>query len=175
MQIFAETKRLILREMLPADAPGMFRLDSDPDVHRYLGNNPIKSLAEAAAGIEFIRQQYKEYGIGRWAVIEKETGDFTGWAGLKFMTEARNGRVNFYDVGYRFIKTYWGKGYATETATASVNYGFDVMEISEIFGMADVENIASNKALQKAGLKYINDFDHNGVRHSWYRIGEEDR
>lgn len=170
MQIFAETPRLILREILPADAPGMFELDSDPDVHRYLGNNPIKTLEEAVAGIAFIRQQYADYGIGRWAVIEKATGEFTGWAGLKFMTETRNGRANFYDVGYRFIKRYWGKGYATEAAIASVNYGFDVLKLDELFGMADVDNIGSNKALQKAGLKYVEDFEHAGVNHNWYHL-----
>ncbi len=175
MQIFAETPRLILREILPADAPGMFELDSDPDVHRYLGNNPIKTLEEAVAGIAFIRQQYADYGIGRWAVIEKATGEFTGWAGLKYMTETRNGHKNFYDVGYRFIKRYWGKGYATEAAIASVKYGFDVLKLKELFGMADVENVASNKALHKAGLKYVEDFEHGSIRHSWYRLGKEDR
>jgi ribosomal-protein-alanine N-acetyltransferase len=175
MQIFAQTPRLILREMLPTDAPGMFELDSDPDVHRYLGNNPIKTIKEAQQVIAFIRQQYASYGIGRWAVIEKATGDFTGWAGLKFTTEERNGHNNYYDVGYRFIKRYWGRGYATEAAIASVNYGFDVLKLDELFGMADVENIASNKALQKAGLKYVEDFDHAGIRHSWYRLQKEDR
>jgi ribosomal-protein-alanine N-acetyltransferase len=175
MQIFTETDRLILREVLPTDAPGMFELDSDPEVHRYLGNKPIKTLEEAVAGIAFIRQQYLDYGIGRWAVIEKATGEFTGWAGLKFMTETRNGHSNFYDVGYRFIKRYWGKGYATEAAIASVNYGFDVLKLEELFGMADVENIGSNRALQKAGLKYVEDFEHAGILHSWYRLGKEYR
>ncbi|MBD1364089.1 GNAT family N-acetyltransferase [Mucilaginibacter sp. ZT4R22] len=170
MQIFAETDRLILREILPTDAQGMFELDSDPDVHRYLGNKPIETLEEAQQGIAFIRQQYLDYGIGRWAVIEKATSEFTGWAGLKFMTETRNRHTNFYDVGYRFIKRYWGKGYATEAAIASVNYGFDVLKLDELFGMADVDNIGSNKALQKAGLKYVEDFEHAGIRHSWYHL-----
>jgi ribosomal-protein-alanine N-acetyltransferase len=170
MQIFAETPRLILREILPADAPGMFELDSDPEVHRYLGNKPIKTLREAEEGIAFIRQQYLDHGIGRWAVIEKTTGNFTGWAGLKYMTEACNGHTHFYDLGYRFIKRFWGKGYATEAATASVNYGFDVMKLDELFGMADVDNIGSNKTLQKAGLKYVEGFEHMGVKHNWYHL-----
>jgi [ribosomal protein S5]-alanine N-acetyltransferase len=41
MKIFAETERLILREILPMDVDGLFELDSDPEVHRYSGNNPI--------------------------------------------------------------------------------------------------------------------------------------
>jgi ribosomal-protein-alanine N-acetyltransferase len=73
MQVFLETDRLIIREILPSDEVGMFELDSDPEVHKYLGNKPITNLEQARLNIEFIRQQYKDNGIGRWAVIEKES------------------------------------------------------------------------------------------------------
>ena len=69
MKIFAETERLILRELLPTDAEGMFEMDGDPEVHLYLGNNPVKSIEQSEADIEFIRKQYIEKCIGRWAVI----------------------------------------------------------------------------------------------------------
>lgn len=78
MKIFAETERLILREILPTDIDGMLALDSDPEVHKYLGNKPISSRNQAAAIIEFIRQQYVDNGIGRWAIIDKKTNDFVG-------------------------------------------------------------------------------------------------
>ncbi len=81
MKIFAETDRLILRELLPTDVAGMFEMDSDPEVHRYLGNKPYSAIEESQANIEFIRRQYIENGIGRWATIEKETNNFVGWAG----------------------------------------------------------------------------------------------
>jgi len=58
MKIFAETERLILREIDQEDAQGMFLLDSDPEVHTFLGNNPITSLKQATDTIEFIREQY---------------------------------------------------------------------------------------------------------------------
>ncbi|RWY57227.1 GNAT family N-acetyltransferase [Mucilaginibacter gilvus] len=170
MQIFAETERLILRELLPSDEQAMFELDSDRDVHRYLGNKPITTMQQARDMIGHVRQQYVTNGIGRWVVIEKATGEFIGWAGLKFMTETRNGHSNFYDLGYRFIKHYWGKCYATEAAIASVKYGFEVLKLKEMYGMADVDNIASNKALQKAGLKFVEEFEHDGVKHNWYKV-----
>lgn len=77
----------------------MFKMDSDREVHHYLGNNPFKTLSESKANIKFIRQQYIENGIGRWAVIEKESGNFIGWAGLKLITDSCNNRSGYYDLG----------------------------------------------------------------------------
>lgn len=102
MKIFIETERLILREILPSDDKALFELDSDPEVHRYLGK-PIHQIKEAQATIDAVRQQYIDFGIGRWAMIEKSTGDFMGWTGLKFVTQMRNGHTNYYDLGYRMM------------------------------------------------------------------------
>ena len=73
MKIFAETDRLILREILPTDIDGMYELDSDPEVHRYLGNQPVTNKDQVVEVINFIRQQYIDNGIGRWAIIDKKT------------------------------------------------------------------------------------------------------
>ena len=71
MQVFVETQRLLLGEIVPEDVEGMFELDSDREVHRFLGNQPVSSRVESMAIINMIRQQYKDNGIGRWAVIDK--------------------------------------------------------------------------------------------------------
>jgi ribosomal-protein-alanine N-acetyltransferase len=174
MQFFVETDRLIIRELTPEDADGIFELDSDPEVHLYLGNNPIGTVEQAAEAIQFIRQQYINNGIGRWAVIEKSTNKFIGWTGLKLMKETVNNHNNYYDLGYRLIKKYWGKGYATETAIASLAYGFNELKLSEIFAMADVQNIGSDSVLKKAGLKFIETFYDDNILHNWYRITHEE-
>ena len=90
------------------------------------------------------------------------------WSGLKLMKETINGRNNFLDLGYRFIKQYWGKGYATETAIASVFYAWDVLNARELCGIAQIDNIASRKVLQSAGLRFIQNFDFNGDPYEWY-------
>lgn len=170
MKIFAETERLILRELMPADAEGMFGMNRDPNVHLYLGNNPTKSIEQSIAEIKFIRKQYLENGIGRWAVIEKATGKFVGWSGLKLITETTNNHVNYYDLGYRFSKRFWGKGYATETAKAVVHYGFSELRLDEIIGIADINNLASIHLLEKVGLQRISIFDYDGTKHHWLKI-----
>ncbi|WP_316832820.1 GNAT family N-acetyltransferase [Pedobacter aquatilis] len=138
------------------------------------GNNPFKTEAESAANIAFIRAQYINNGIGRWAVIEKLTGNFVGWAGLKLMLETHNGHTNYYDLGYRFIQCHWGKGYATEAAKAVLDYGFRVMGLNEIIGIADIDNTSSIKVLEKAGLIKSGLFDYNGKVHYWMSIEKSD-
>ncbi|MCW5518764.1 GNAT family N-acetyltransferase [Aureitalea sp. L0-47] len=168
MNIHIETDRLILRDMEEYDVEGIFALDSDPDVHEYLGKNPITTMEQAKEVIDYVQNQYKQHGIGRWAVIDKKTNDFIGWSGLKFETTVRE--FDYYDLGYRFRKKYWGKGIATETAIASLQYGFDKLELDEISGAADVDNIASNKILQKVGLRYVETFEFEGIPHHWYTL-----
>ena len=90
-----ETDRLILRELLLTDDAGMFELDTNPQVHQYLGNNPITTINQAREIIAMVMRQYASNGIGRWAVIEKASGDFIGWCGLKFIQEHVNNHITF--------------------------------------------------------------------------------
>ena len=149
MKIFTETERLNLREILPTDIDGMFELHSDPEVHRFLGDQTVTSKEQTINIINFIRQQYIDYGVGRWAIIDKNTKNFIGWTGLEFVTESINNHKNFYDLGYRLIRKYWGQGIATETAFASLEYAFGKLNADKVFARADSENIRSHKVLKK--------------------------
>jgi RimJ/RimL family protein N-acetyltransferase len=169
-----ETQRLILREMQANDDKAMFELDSDPEVHKFLGNNPYTTIEQSREIIASVQRQYVTNGIGRWVVIEKSTNSFVGWSGLKFLTEPVNNRYNIYDVGYRLLKKYWGKGYATESALAAIDYGFNNLKLEEIFAAANINNTQSINALHKCGLKFIEHFDHNGIACNWYKITKND-
>lgn len=170
MKTFAETARFILREMVPEDVDGLFELDSDPEVHKYFGGKPMEAREQAMEVIRFVRQQYEENGIGRWTIEDKTTGEFIGWAGLKLIKETLNGHTGFYDVGYRLIRRHWGRGIATECTFAALSYGFDTLQIPEIYAFAHVDNGASNRVLQKAGLCLLGSFDFEGAPHHWYKI-----
>ncbi len=174
MKIFAETERLLLREVIPADVDGFFELDSDPEVHKYLGNKPISEKEQALLTIELVRSQYVENGIGRWAVMDKETNAFAGWAGLKLVKERTNNHLNYYDVGYRLLRKFWGRGIASECAKIALNYGFDMLYLNEIYGAAHFENRASNRILKKSGLNFVETFDYFGVEHNWYKIDRQE-
>ena len=159
MKIYVETSRLILREITIKDTYDMYRLDSNPIVHKYLGNRPIRCMGKARHYVDYIRMQYDTYGIGRWAAIEKATGDFIGWTGLKMnFEETMNGHTNFYDIGYRFLPAYWGKGYATESSIAARDYFFKHFQDHKLCGMAEIEHVASCRVLEKIGLVRKADF-----------------
>jgi len=173
MKVHIETDRLIIRELEVFDAEGIFDMDSNIDVHEFLGNKPIKTIDEAHKIIDIIRKQYISNGIGRWAIIDKKTDDFIGWTGLKYEEGLRT-EFNYYDLGYRLRKKYWGNGIASETAIESLKYGFEKLNLKEIGAAADINHIASNRILKKIGLKFIETFNYDGVTHNWYNMVKTD-
>ena len=174
---FIETPRLILREIRDEDVHGMFKLDSNPLVHRYLESGYMsESIHDAQKNIDYIKSQYKDHGIGRWAIIEKSSKSFIGWTGLKLNLDTMNGISNFYDIGYRLLPEYWGKGYATESAVPSLEYGFIELNIDTICGIADKDNLASQKVLEKIGLNFTNEFHYKpqNMKLYWYQLSKND-
>ncbi|WP_299114077.1 GNAT family N-acetyltransferase [uncultured Winogradskyella sp.] len=162
----------MLREFRKEDVNSLFQLDSNPIVHKYLGNKPVKDISESERYIEDCLPKYISHGICRLAVIEKQSEAFIGWSGLRFIDDYTfNSKTNFYDVGYRLMPEYWGKGYATEAGKASVDFGFKALNLKTIYGITELGNIASHKALLKIGLNYIEDFKYkNEEILRWYRI-----
>jgi [ribosomal protein S5]-alanine N-acetyltransferase len=152
MKIILKTERLYLREFVNSDGFHFYHLNNDNNVIKYTGNKPFNSLKEA---MDFIKNysDYKQNGFGRWAVCLKETDEFLGWCGLKFDEE--KGEI---DLGYRFYKKHWGKGYATEAAFGCIEYGFSKLKIKEIVGRAYIENAASIKVLEKCNLRFKKEF-----------------
>jgi RimJ/RimL family protein N-acetyltransferase len=170
MNLILETDRLILREFQLSDAEAFFAMDSNPNVHQYLWNKPVQKIEETFEVIEFVRKQYIDNGIGRFAMISKETNEFIGWAGLKFNTEMVNNKVNFYDIGYRLDEKFWGKGYASEASFAWLNYAFETMKIKTIEAAAHSDNVASNRILQKIGMQMTETYLEDDVSWNWYVI-----
>ena len=170
LQFYIETERLILRDFLETDQADLFELDSDPEVHRYLGNRPVKTTDEIKTVIQMVRQQYLDNQIGRWMMVEKATGNVLGWAGLKYIGNTMNSTAHFYDVGYRLKQKHWGKGYATEAAQAALTYGFNQMNLKEIIGITAIENQASANILKKIGLQFVHQFEEDGLQGTWFKI-----
>ena len=175
MKTSFESARLLFRELQPTDAEAMFALDSDPEVMKYVGMQPLTDNVQTREIIANIRQQYLDYGIGRWAVVLKETGEVIGWAGLKFIKHL-NGFADNYDLGYRFMRKHWNKGYGFESAQAWIDFGFNEMKLDRITAYVDVNNTASVNILEhKCGMRKINTFLDEGDVCAWYEILPEER
>jgi ribosomal-protein-alanine N-acetyltransferase len=165
MNIIIETNRLLLRTFTENDAALIYELNLDPDVIRYT-HDPIRDRAHASEILErVIIPQYALYHHGRWAVHIRSNLEFLGWCGLKYRAE-----LNEIDLGYRFKKEGWGKGYATEAAWASIQYGFEKIGLQRIVARAEIDNIGSWKVLEKCGMTYIGDEEVDGYPVKTYEI-----
>jgi RimJ/RimL family protein N-acetyltransferase len=163
-----ETERTIMRRLTKEDATNFYNLNLDKEVLKYTGDQPFKNLQSS---IEFLTNydQYDKYGVGRLAVIDKTTLKFIGWCGLKYSQEK-----NEFDIGFRFFKNYWNKGYATETAKKCLEFGFNKLKIETIVGRAMKENIGSIKVLEKIGMKFKENFDFDGQKGVIYELKNSD-
>lgn len=173
MKTITETERLILRELEAADENDLFEMDSDPEVHLYIENNPVTSMDQIRNVIGMLQKQYRENGIARWAVVDKQTGECIGWAGLKYFNEPLNNHHNFYELGYRFKRKHWGKGFATEASNAILKYGFEHLDIDAIYAITDPKNVNSKKVLTKLGFDLIETFDYEGDPTDWFELKKD--
>ncbi len=141
-----ETERTIMRKLTKDDAIDFYTLNLDEQVLKFTGDKPFKDLQST---IDFLTNydQYEKYGVGRLAVIDKTSLKFIGWCGLKYSENKKE-----YDIGFRFFRNYWNKGFATETAKKCIDFGFSILKIEKIVGRAMKENIGSIKVLEKTGM-----------------------
>lgn len=153
-----------MRELDIHDSKSFYELNLNPKVIKYTGDKAFETIATA----ENFLKNYKDYqvnGYGRWAVIDKSTNNFIGWCGLKYSQN-----LNETDIGFRFFEEYWSKGFATESAKACLQYGFEKLNLKTIIGRAMAENIASVKVLEKIGLQYLREFNFDGHKGVIYEI-----
>lgn len=165
MHVIIETERLVLRQFEPGEGQLIYTLNEDPEITRYTGD-PVRDMDHANEVLEqVILPQYALYNHGRWAVHTKPGMEFIGWCGLKYRPE-----LDEIDLGYRFMKSAWGKGYASEAAMASIKYGFEKLGLRRIVGRAMPENIASVKVLEKCGMRYVGEELVDGHRAVMYEL-----
>ena len=147
--ITLETERLVLRPLVPEDAAGLFRIISDPDNVRYLGT--ISSSVEQVRGyIDSHIAANAPHGLGFCAAVLRSTGDVIGRAGLFLSNIDGKDEV---ELAYLFDKAHWGRGYATESARAFVDYG-DRIGAGRMIAIVHPQNTASIRVAEKSGFVY---------------------
>jgi [ribosomal protein S5]-alanine N-acetyltransferase len=149
MNTLFQSERLLFRQFTPTDADLLYELNSDPEVVKYV-HEPATTKENAGDIITNIILPQYENNMGRWAVHLKYTEEFIGWAGLKYIAEK-----DIIDLGYRFKKKSWGKGYATEAARTCISYGFAHLGLTRIIAQAHVENTASINVIEKCGMEFV--------------------
>lgn len=152
MKVILQTPRLILRQFTEADAALILELNSDPEIVKYVHEPTLKTIEHAQDILNNIILPQYQNNLGRWAIHTKHNMDFIGWCGLKYLPEPDE-----VDLGYRLMQKAWGHGYATEAAQASLEHGFNELNLKLITGRAHIENLASIKVLEKIGMDFISE------------------
>jgi RimJ/RimL family protein N-acetyltransferase len=144
-----ETDRLELRPLTIADLGALHELYADPGAMRYAGGS-TGSVEESEARLRRLIEHQERHGFSLWAVVERGSGNVIGDAGLVLL-EHRGPEI---ELGYRLKTPAWGKGYATEAAAAWIAYGFDELDLARIVGVTHPENVASQRILEKIGMRF---------------------
>lgn len=158
-----ETERLILREFEEADLKKMIPVYSDEDVMRYIGRGGPVSGEQAEKMLQAFMNSYKENGYGLWALVEKSSGDIIGHCGLNTFKDK-----SYTEVAYLLRKESWGKGYATESAKASLDYGFETAGLERIIALTYPDNKPSQNVVKKIGLEYQCDKEFIGINFMFF-------
>jgi ribosomal-protein-alanine N-acetyltransferase len=171
-----ETERLLLRRWRDEDLEPFAQMNADPEVRRHF----VSTLDRRASQlfIERAEREFEECGLGIWAVEVRGQVPFIGFVGLS--------HVGFHahftpavEIGWRLARPYWGHGYATEAARASLAFGFDRQELPEIVSFTVSGNTRSRAVMERLGMTRApaDDFDHPSIpeghplrRHVLYRL-----
>jgi RimJ/RimL family protein N-acetyltransferase len=156
LHILLETERLRLRRFVPADADLLVELDADPEVMRYITYGkptPRSAYVETYLPRWFAIYQMQP-GLGYFAAERRDSGEFLGWFHL------RDDRIEpeYVELGYRLMRSAWGQGYATEGSRALLKHGFDGLGIERISARTLLGNRASQRVMQKCGLRRVGEF-----------------
>jgi [ribosomal protein S5]-alanine N-acetyltransferase len=168
------TERLGIRWLTMNDLTPLYEMHADAEAMKFLGG--VWTLKQTRETLERILERDAR-GDSRWmAVDELASGRFIGvcWLGplgARWDAELGAGHI---ELGYRYDRRYWGRGYATEAGEAMLRRGFEEMELPEIVAIVNEENIASDRVLNKLGMKYHRTFRQEGLTIKFYKQTHDD-
>jgi RimJ/RimL family protein N-acetyltransferase len=170
-----ETERLLLRRWKKEDYLPFYKMNSDPEVMELLLK--VLTREESDALIDKLETYFDEHNYGYWALEEKSSGKLIGFTGL--MPSPLD--PSSIQISWRLMKEYWGKGYATEAARATIDFGLNQLKLSEIVSLTVPHNLRSRAVMERIGMtrNASDDFGHPLVpdghplkRHVLYRISK---
>lgn len=154
-----ETPRLRLRPFNEDDLQVYHEMIfSNADVTRFLPGGKPRPLEGTKTVLDFAIAHQKKHGFSIWAVERRADYHFLGHCGLVYLRDTPQ-----VEVAYAFGTAFWGQGYATETARASLQYGFQTLKLDRILALSFPDNIASQRVMQKIGMR------HQGETEQYYQ------
>lgn len=150
-----KTKRLACRRWLPSDIGAIFRVYSDPDGSRWVGDGTPITYSECKRWLQVTADNYALRGYGMFALDDLSSDETLGFCGLVHPSDQAD-----VEIKYAFLRSHWGRGYASEVVPHLLAYAARSHRLEEIIATVDPENVASQRALLKSGFaleKVVND------------------
>ena len=159
------TNRLRLRPFTSEDVAPLHLVLSNHEVMRYFPNPEPPQYDKVKRLIDAQLRHWYDHGYGWWAIEPIDRSLLIGWGGLQYLPD-----TNETEVAYLLSKDWWGKGLATEIAVASLDYGFRRFAIDRIVGIVHLQNLASQRVLEKAGLLFTGNAKYFGMECRRYEL-----
>ncbi len=155
-----ETDRLILRKLALEDAPHIVRLAGDYEVSKMTLNIPHPYPPDVAEDfIKTVRENWENDVSFTFAIVRQEDDIFMGMIGLR--PEMKHLRA---EVGYWIGVPFWGKGYMTEALKRVIQFGFDDLKLNRVGASYRIDNPASGRVMEKAGMQHEGTFYKYSIR-----------
>src|SRR5215213_5442983 len=158
-----ETERLRLRGFRPEDLDALCQVFGDPEVMKYISGGKPRTREATEEGLLRSIEGWGKRGFGLWAVEEKATGRVVGYCGLIHLDDTPE-----IEVAYGLAKAAWGRGFAVEAARAALEFGFGELNLERIVAVVNPLNVASQRVLEKLGMKYAKNARHYGADLMYY-------
>lgn len=163
-----ETTRLSLKVLNEDDLNDFYEVMKLDEVGKWLLTGRGKTRNETLNKIKTYKQSWLDYGYGTWGIYEKSTGCLIGQVGLEYLP-----KTNEIGLQYALMPSVWGKGYASEAAKATLDYGFNLNGVVEIMAFTRFDNQASRNVLTKLGFLLKGDMLLKDVIGCHYIISKE--
>jgi [ribosomal protein S5]-alanine N-acetyltransferase len=163
-----ETERLLMRMFDPKDLDDLDELFNDEEVQKHLVPQNKRNREQVLKLLENLVRRWKERGFGIWCVTEKDTGKVVGYCGFQFFDKTTDIELLF-----GFKPKYWGKGFATESAKASLKFGFEKLSFQKVYAATDPQNIASRRVLEKLNMNFVSKETYYGIELVTYSIDKK--
>lgn len=177
MKFVIISDRIIIRHWTEADLPHLIQMNQDELVMKYFPS--ILSKSETIQRYESMQAHFEKNGFGLY-LIENMKGEFLGYTGC-MIADFESAFTPCIEIGWRFKKEYWGKGYATEAAKACLQYGFTELSFSTVHAFTSIHNHPSEAVMKRIGMQKKGEFDHPKIpashhlcRHVRYQIEKDD-
>jgi [ribosomal protein S5]-alanine N-acetyltransferase len=164
-----ETARLQLRPLVLTDVDDLHQFWTAPEVRKYLWDDKVIARQQVIEVVDSSQQSFVTNGFGHWAITFKGETELLGWSGLRHFGEPPK-----VEVLYGLRPQFWGQGLALEATLAILKFGFDTLGLACIYAGADPPNIASIRVMEKAGMRFDQYTQVNGIAAIYYVLAREE-